>query len=257
MKSSSLAMGVSLATGSQGFGGAGNGGCWLTAFNSTDERFAHDATGYSRWVVGFRMKHGFVLALAAALSACAPAPIQMPAARAAEVLNLFAAGAGPANICSSNGRALLRGAVQSYSREMAQSGIAWPVIPQASEETENVTSVDISVMIAFAAGFVKTSDFQARARGMLAHLTFAQWPEIQSMRSAAEVACADVQALQQAASSFVVEQSRMAQMVHAAHLRGQATSDRLRGQSARLERAQTRMNESAAVLDARMRAAGV
>jgi len=247
----------SLGTGSQGFGGAGNGGCWLTAFNSTDERFAHDATGYSWRVVGFPMKRGFVLAFTAALSACAPTPVQMPAAQAAEVLSLFSAGRGPANVCSADGRALLRGAVRSYSREMAQAGVAWPVVPQASEETENVTSVDISVMIAFAAGFVKTSDFQAPARGMLAHLTLTQWPEIQSMRGAAEVACADVQALQQAASGFVVEQSRMAQMVHAAHLRGQAATDRLQRQSVRLERAQTRMNESAAVLEARMRETGV
>ena len=92
---------------------------------------------------------------------------------------------------------------------------------------------------------------------MLAHLTFTQWPEIQSMRAAAGVACTDVQALQQAASGFVVEQSRMAQMVHAAHLRGQPTPDRLRRQSVRLERAQTRMNETAAMLEARMRGAGV
>jgi hypothetical protein len=203
------------------------------------------------------MKRGFVLALAAALSACAPTPVRMPAAQAAEVLNLFAAGAGPANICSRNGRALLRGAVQAYSREMAQAGVAWPVIPQASQETENVTSVDISVMIAFAAGFVKPSDFRTPARGMLAHLTFTHWPEIQRMRGAADVACAEVQALQQAASGFVVEQSRLAQMVHAAHLRGQSASERLQRQSVRLERAQTRMNESAAVLESRMREAGV
>jgi hypothetical protein len=254
MKSSSLAMGFSLRTGSQGFGGAGNGGCWLTAFNSTDERFAHDATGYSRRVVGFPMKHGFVLAFAAALSACAPSPVQMPAAQAAEVLSLFAAGAGPANICSNDGRALLRGAVRAYSREMTQAGVAWPVIPQASEEAENVTSVDISVMIAFAAGFVETDDFRAPARGMLSHLTITQWPEIQAMRSAAEIACADVQALQQAASSFVVEQSRLAQMTHAAHGRD---AERVRRQSVRLERAQMRMQESAAVVAARMRETGV
>lgn len=212
-----------------------------------------------RWVVGFPMKHGLVLALAAALSACAPTPVQMPAAQAAEVLSLFAAGAGPANICSNDGRALLRGAVRAYSREMTQAGVAWPVIPQASEEAENVTSVDISVMIAFAAGFVKTDDFRAPARGMLAHLTITQWPEIQAMRSAAETACADVQALQQAASSFVVEQSRMAQMAHAVHLRGQnlASSERLQRQSVRLERAQMRMQESAAVVAARMRETGV
>lgn len=200
------------------------------------------------------MRSGLGFALSAALCACAPAPVSMPAAQAAEVLSLFAAGQGPANICSSDGRALLRGAVQAYSREMAEAGVAWPVIPQASEETENVTSVDISVMIAFAAGFVETGDFQAQARGMLTHLTITQWPEIRSMRRAAGVACADVQALQQAASGFVVEQSRMAQMVHAARGRD---ADRVRRQSVRVERAQTRMNETAAVVEAQMRGAGV
>lgn len=198
------------------------------------------------------MKLGLGFALTAALCACAPAPVEMPAAQAAEVLNLFAAGAGPATICSSDGRALLRGAVQAYSREMAQAGVAWPTIPQASEEAENVTSVDISVMIAFAAGFVKPSDFQGPARGMLTHLTINQWPEIQSLHRAAEVACADVQALQQAASGFVVEQSRMAQMVHAAHGQGRESAERLRRQSVRLERAETRMRETAAVVAAQM-----
>jgi hypothetical protein len=195
------------------------------------------------------MRSGLGFALAAALCACAPTPVRMPAAQAAEVLSLFAAGAGPANICSSDGRALLRGAVQAYSREMAQAGVAWPAIPRGSEETETVTSVDISVMIAFAAGFVETGDFQAQARGMLTHLTINQWPEIQSMRDAASVACTDVQALQQAASGFVVEQSRMAQMVHAARARD---AERLRRQSVRLQRAQTRMQEAAAVVAARM-----
>lgn len=195
------------------------------------------------------MKVGLGFAVAAALCACAPAPVQMPAARAAEVLTLFAAGAGPANICSSDGRALLRGAVQAYSREMAQANVAWPVIPRGSEESENVTSVDISVMIAFAAGFVEAGDFQAQVRGMLTHLTINQWPEIQSMRDAASVACEDVRALQQAASGFVVEQSRMAQMVHGARGRD---GDRVRRQSVRLERAETRMHEAAAIVAARM-----
>ncbi|MEQ1809345.1 MAG: hypothetical protein ABL889_05440 [Terricaulis sp.] len=205
------------------------------------------------------MKRGLGFALAAALCACAPAPVQMPAAQASEVLNLFAAGAGPANICSSDGRALLRGAVRSYAREMAQAGVTWPLIPQASEETETITSVDISVMIAFAAGFVKTDDFQAPVRGMLTHLTITQWPEIQGLRRAADVACEDVQALQQAASGFVVEQSRLAQMVHAAHVRnqGRESAERLRRQTVRVERAQTRLNETAAVVQAQMRGAGV
>lgn len=205
------------------------------------------------------MNRGLAFALAASLCACAPAPTEMPAARASEVLNLFAAGSGPADICSSDGRALLRGAVKAYSREMQQAGVPWPAIPQANGEAESITSVDISVMIAFAAGFVKMNDFQAPARGMLTHLTISQWPEIQSIRGAVRVACADVQALQQAASGFVVEQSRMAQMMHAANVRDQGgeTAERLRRQAVRLQRAQERMQQMAAIVEARMRDAGV
>lgn len=200
------------------------------------------------------MKRGLVFALAAALSACA-APVQMPAARASEVLNLFAAGAGPANICSRDGRLLLRGAVQAYSREMQQAGVAWPVVPGNAADTDNITSVDISVMIAFAAGFVETSDFQHPARGMLTHLTFLQWPEIQSIRGAARVACDEVQGLQQAAARFVIEQSRLAQMTRNAHVRnqGRETAERLRRQAVRVQRAQEQMQEMAAMLEARMR----
>ncbi len=197
------------------------------------------------------MKRGLVFALAAALSACAPSPVQMPAARASEVLNLFAAGAGPANICSRDGRLLLRGAVQAYSREMQRSGVAWPVIPGIEGEAENVTSVDISVMIAFAAGFVETSDFQHPVRGMLTHLTFLQWPEIQSIRGAARVACDEVQGLQQAASRFVIEQSRLAQMTHVRH-QGREAAERLRRQSVRVQRARQQMQEMAALLEARV-----
>ncbi len=198
------------------------------------------------------MKRGLAFALAAALGACAPSPVQMPAARASEVLNLFAAGAGPANICSRDGRLLLRGAVQAYSREMQQSGVAWPVIPGNEGEAENVTSVDISVMIAFAAGFVKTSDFQHPARGILTHLTLLQWPEIQSIRGAARIACDDVQGLQQAASRFVIEQSRLAQMTHV-RSQGRETAERLRRQSVRVQRAHEQMQEMAAMVEARMR----
>lgn len=203
------------------------------------------------------MRHGFFLAMAAALCACAPAPVQMPASQASEVLNLFAAGQGPANVCSADGRALLRGAVRAYGREMDRSGVAWPMLPSAAAEAQSVTAMDVSVMIAFAAGFVQTSDFQQPTRGFMRQLTFSQWPEIQNMRRAARVACVEVQALQQAASRFVIEQARMADMVESARHRSQGaeTVERLRRQSVRVERAQERMQDSAAIMQARMSAA--
>lgn len=200
------------------------------------------------------MKRGLAFALAAALSACAPAPVQMPAARASEVLNLFAAGGGPANVCSDDGRALLRGAVRAYGREMSLSGVAWPVIPGAIGDVENLTHVDVSVMIAYAAGFVRTSDFQPQARRFMMQLTFSELPEILSLRRAARVACEDVQALQQATARFVMEQARMADMVRAAQVRNQGaeTTNRLRRQSDRVNRAREDMQEFAALVHARM-----
>lgn len=200
---------------------------------------------------------GLVLAAAAALSACAPAPVQMPAAQASEVLNLFAAGQGPANVCSADGRALLRGAVRAYGREMNRSGVVWPMAPGAAAQSQSVTAMEVSVMIAFAAGFVQASDLQQPTRDFMSQLTLSRWPEIQGMRHAARVACAEVQALQQAASRFVIEQARMTDMVQRARHRSQGaeTAERLRRQSVRVARAQERMHDSAAILQARMSAA--
>lgn len=200
------------------------------------------------------MQRGFVLALAAALCACAPAPVQMPATQAAEVLNLFAAGRGPADICSADGRAVLRGAVRAYGREMQQAGVAWPAIPGAAGEAQNVPAVDVSVIVAFAAGFVSAGDFQHPARQFMTGVTFAQWPEIQSMRLAAREACEDVAELQQAAARVVIEQARLADMVRSAERnnRGAETANRLRRQSAMLDRAQARMEDQAAIVQARM-----
>ncbi len=200
------------------------------------------------------MQRGFVLALAAALCACAPAPVQMPAAQASEVLNLYVSGRGPANVCSADGRAVLRGAVRAYGREMREAGVAWPTIPGVADEAQNVTAVDVSVMVAFAAGFVEAGDFQRPARRFMTELTFTQWPEIRSMRLAAREACQEVMALQQAAARVVIEQTRLADMMRSAqrNSRGAQAADRLRRQSAMLERAKARMEDQAAIVQARM-----
>jgi hypothetical protein len=198
-------------------------------------------------------KRGFALAFAAALCACAPAhaPVQMPAARASEVLNLFASGRGPADLCSRDGRALLRGAVRAYSTEMQRSGVAWPIIPDVAGDGENPTEVDVSVMIAVAAGFVRTNDFRGAARGFMNQLTFAEWPEIRALRLAAHEACSEVAALQLAAADFVMERLRYEEMIQRPRS-GRGDAERLRRQSARLERAHERMRESAAIVAARL-----
>lgn len=199
-------------------------------------------------------KRGFALAFVAALCACAPAPVKMPAAQASEMLNLFAAGRGPASICSADGRALLRGAVRAYGEEMRVSGVSWPVLPGA-EGDENMTEVEVSVLIAFAAGFVRTSDFQPDLRRFLSAFTFAELPDVISLRRAAKVACEDVVALQQAAARVLIERDRMAAMVRSAQARSDGdTVGRLSRQSARLQRATQDMREAAAVVEALMEA---
>jgi hypothetical protein len=169
----------------------------------------------------------------------------MPAAEAAEVLNLFAVGQGPAGICSADGRALLRSAVRAYSREMQRSGVDWPVIPGASAGSQQATQVDSSVMIAFAAGFVKASDLRGAPRILLNQLGLEHWPELRDMRAAANEACEEVAALQRAAADFVLENARYEQMTDLSN------GEWLRRQSLRLQRAQLRMQEMAALLEAR------
>ncbi|MEZ5961488.1 MAG: hypothetical protein R3C30_13855 [Hyphomonadaceae bacterium] len=187
------------------------------------------------------MKRGLVLALAATLSACS-APAQMQAAEAAEMLSLFSAGRGPANVCSANGRALLRGAVRSYSREMDRSGVTWP----AAIGGGDATSVDTSVMIAFAAGFIKASDF--RGRPLPNQLALSEWPEIRGMRLAVGDACDEVMALHSAVASFVLESARMDTLA--------GVADSVVRQSLRVRRAREQMLMTAAAVEFRINQTG-
>lgn len=154
-------------------------------------------------------------------------------------------------MCSDGGRALLRGAVRSYAREMNQAGVAWPVVPGVSGDAENLTHVDVSVMIAFAAGFVRPNDFQQPARQAMMQVTFHQLPEILSLRRAARVACEDVQALQRATARFVIEAARMEDLTRGRG-RGVERASRMRRQSDRVNRAREDMQMMAAVVHTRM-----
>lgn len=179
----------------------------------------------------------------------------MPAAEASELLARFAAGSGSADVCTDEGRAVLRGAVRAYSAEMQANGVAWPAIPgMGGGGPDAISSVDVSVLIASAAGFVDASDFSGPVRRLIGQLSFAQWPEIRSMRQAARVACPDVVQLQQAAAQFVVESERMRLMAERADnaRNRQRVAERLQRQSVRVERAQVQMQTMAAVVQARM-----
>lgn len=174
-------------------------------------------------------------------SACAPAPAAMSAGEASERLELFAAGADAMNVCTPQGRALLRGAVRAYGAELAQAGVAWPAL-----EAGDARRVDVAVLVAFGAGMVETSDFTAPARGAIGQAALSRLPHVREMREAARVACAEVVELQRAASRFLLESERAALMAD------NADAERLRRQNVRLERARMQMNDLAAVVQARV-----
>jgi hypothetical protein len=198
------------------------------------------------------MRWVFSLLLAVSLGACAPAPANMPATQASEVLARFAAGSMSANVCTPQGRAVLRGAVRSYGQEMSVNGVAWPMMPGFGA-SEALNSVDVSVLVAFAGGFVEASDLRGPARRFARHLTFAQWPELRSMRDATRVACDEVLSLQQAAARVVIETERLRQMTEFAG--GALNGDRVERQHERVERAHVAMQQIAAQVQARMDAA--
>jgi hypothetical protein len=179
----------------------------------------------------------------------------MAATQASEMLERFAAGSAPANVCTPEGRALLRGAVRAYGAEMARAGVAWPAVP-ARGEGEIVKGVDATVLAAFAAGFVEASDFRGRARALIGEFSLAQWPHLGGVRQAARVACEEVVELQQAMARLVLEAERYQDLaLFAAREGGPRAQQRVERQEQRLQRAQTQMQLSAAQVEVAVRAA--
>ena len=163
-----------------------------------------------------------ILTAALLVGACAPAPVMMPATQASEVLERFAAGNAPGDICTAQGRALLRGAVRAYGAAMAEAGETWPNAPAFGRAAESITSVEVMVMISVASGFVEMSDLRGPARALAGQMTFAHWPSVRDLRRASEVACPELVQLQQTASRFVMERERFdgADVTHLLRARG-------------------------------------
>ena len=178
-----------------------------------------------------------VMALAAGVlaCACAPAPQQKAASEASEHLERFAAGAAAGEVCTPQGRALLRGAVRAYGAELAQAGVAWPALPEGDGAA--MRSTDVAVALAFAGGFVEASDLQRASRGMVSRFALAHWPQLRNMRAAARLACAQMVELQAAASRTAVEMERFRRMS-------------LRSDPARLARQRERLANAEAQLTA-------
>lgn len=149
-------------------------------------------------------------ACALAVSACAPAPVPMAATDASELLERFAAGSAPFDVCTPVGRAELRGAVRAYSAAMDEAGEPWPNLPGLGDERASLNSVEVAVVIAVASGFVETTDLRGPARMLAGRMQLAHWPSISDLRRASRVACPELLELQQAASRFVMERDRYA-----------------------------------------------
>lgn len=171
----------------------------------------------------------------------------MSASEASERLAQFAAGAGASDVCTPEGRSLLRGAVRAYGAAMAQAGVAWPAAPRRPDE--HLRGVDAAVTVAFAAGFLQASDFQSSSRAAVNRIAATYWPQLAGMRGAARLACSQVVELQQAASHMVTEMER-AQRLAAQAERSAPKAERLRRQQERLERAQAQLDALAAAVEA-------
>ena len=181
------------------------------------------------------MLRAIMLAAGVLACACAPAPQPMAASEASEHLERFAAGGSGGEVCTPQGRALLRGAVRAYGAELAQAGVAWPALPEG--DGEGLRGTDLAITVAFAAGIVEASDLQGAVRGAVSRFALTQWPQFRNIRAAARVACGQVLELQQAASHVAAEMERYQRMT----MRAQRDPERLRLQQERLANAQAQL----------------
>jgi hypothetical protein len=193
--------------------------------------------------VGVRvMLRVMMLAAGVLACACAPAPQPMAASEASEHLERFAAGSSASDVCTPQGRALLRGAVRAYGAELARAGVAWPALADGDDEAPR--SMDVAVAMAFASGLVEASDFQGAARRAVSRFAFSHWPQLREMRAAARVACTQVMELQQAASHLAVEMQRYRR------ISARADPARLARQQERLANAEAQLTALANLVEA-------
>jgi len=129
-----------------------------------------------------------ICSAAAVLAACTPVP-RMPAAEARQAIERFAAGTQEFDVCTNAGRAVLRGAVRSYSAAEAEAGRMWPIVPNGENDAELFDSVNGSVLLAVAAGFVQVNDLRGEAQSAARMFALEYWPQMRDTRLAARLAC--------------------------------------------------------------------
>ena len=155
------------------------------------------------------MRRAVVAVLCIATAACAQPLPEFTAAEARGVLERFAVGQAPADLCEPEGRALLRGAVRSYARAMEASGQPWPNIRTLGEgDTAGPTGIDVLALAALGAGFIEPNDLRGPTRILARHIARAYNGDLSDVRRAVEVACPEVVELQQVLARAYIEDQR-------------------------------------------------
>lgn len=198
----------------------------------------------------------FIVGLALIAGACGQAPVSMRASEASVLLEQFAAGAGPADLCTPHGRALLRGAVRAYGAAMHEAGEAWPAAPEQAAR-EGLGGVEAMVLVASASGFIEPTDLSGQASALVDRIVFAHWPQLREMRAGTQVACNEMMEFQLSAARFVLESDRYERIFQFGPASADArTQGRAEIQARRVERARAVMQVHAALVSQRMEDGG-
>jgi hypothetical protein len=153
-----------------------------------------------------------MIAASAALLAGCGALEPMPATEASSFLTRFAAGNAPSDVCTREGRVALRRAVRGYGAEMAANGVVWPAFDAEANRPAGRSSMDISVLIALAAGFIERTDLVGEARKSAEQIARAHLIDIFNLRGAVRVACQEVAEVQRTAAVYMTELARQEQL---------------------------------------------
>ncbi len=178
------------------------------------------------------MLRATALAVGVLACACTPAPQPMAASEASEYLVRFAAGTGEIEVCTPEGRAVLRGAVRAYSSELTHAGVAWP---QATQDGL-LRGMDAAVIVAYAAGFIEAGDLRGSARQDVQRIALTYWPDLMDLHGAARFACAQAIEVQRAAVRLAQEAERYERL-------------RVRGDAERSARQRRRLAQAEAQLE--------
>lgn len=189
-----------------------------------------------------------ILALAtAALASCDGAGAGMRAGDASAFLAQFADGRAPADVCTPQGRGMLRTAVRAYGAAMAANGAAWPL-----DAEQALGSMETTVLASVATGLIERSDLRGSARGAALQLASSYLPDASRFHGALSAACVEMVALQQAAARYILEGERQRSLLDYARDNGAAAQARAVRHEPRVERARVAMELAAHAVEARL-----